>query len=105
MCVGEKVNGVDLGKGVQTAMFDCSSDWDREIKRTGASEWRVCAINEEYLVSPRCVFLRVCARVRVRTSMYLSVSLCVCLCVCVFVCVCVHTGCTEYYFPNSCVDY
>lgn len=55
VCVGEKVNGVDLGKGVQTAMFDCSSDWDREIKRTGASEWRVCTINEEYLISPRCV--------------------------------------------------
>ncbi|TSK20052.1 Myotubularin-related protein 10 [Bagarius yarrelli] len=50
--VGQKVNGVDSGKKVQTAMFDCSSDWDREIKRTGASEWRVCAINEEYLVSP-----------------------------------------------------
>ncbi|KAF4091091.1 hypothetical protein AMELA_G00033210 [Ameiurus melas] len=49
---GEKVNGVDSRKGVQTAMFDCSSDWDRDIKRTGASEWRVCAINEEYLVSP-----------------------------------------------------
>lgn len=52
---GERVNGVDPGGGVQTPLFDCSSDWDREIKRTGASEWRVCSINEGYLVSPRCV--------------------------------------------------
>ncbi|KAL6461415.1 hypothetical protein MHYP_G00295590 [Metynnis hypsauchen] len=49
---GERVNGVDPGGGLQTPLFDCSSDWDREIKRTGASEWRVCSINEDYLVSP-----------------------------------------------------
>uniref|UniRef100_A0A8B9J6X4 Myotubularin related protein 10 n=1 Tax=Astyanax mexicanus TaxID=7994 RepID=A0A8B9J6X4_ASTMX len=47
----ERVNGVDPGGGLQTPLFDCSSDWDREIKRTGASEWRVCSINEDYLKS------------------------------------------------------
>ncbi|XP_062380123.1 myotubularin-related protein 10 isoform X2 [Sardina pilchardus] len=53
---GERVNGVDPGGGGggghQTPLFDRPSDWDREIKRTGASEWRVCSINEGYLVSP-----------------------------------------------------
>ncbi|XP_041929514.1 myotubularin-related protein 10 isoform X1 [Alosa sapidissima] len=49
---GERVNGVDPGGGHQTPLFDRPSDWDREIKRTGASEWRVCSINEGYLVSP-----------------------------------------------------
>ncbi|XP_076852448.1 myotubularin-related protein 10 [Brachyhypopomus gauderio] len=49
---GERVNGVDPGGGLQTPLYDCSSDWDREIKRTGASEWRVCSINKEYLISP-----------------------------------------------------
>lgn len=49
---GETVNGVDPGGGLQTPLFDCSSDWDREIKRTGASEWRVCTINQGYFISP-----------------------------------------------------
>ncbi|XP_016128727.1 myotubularin-related protein 10-like [Sinocyclocheilus grahami] len=49
---GERVNGVDPGGGLQTPLFDCSSDWDREIKRTGASEWRVCTINQGYFISP-----------------------------------------------------
>ncbi|RXM30068.1 Myotubularin-related protein 10 [Acipenser ruthenus] len=57
---GDKVNGVDPGgggdggggvEGVQTPLFDRSSDWDREIKRTGGSEWRVCSINESYVIS------------------------------------------------------
>uniref|UniRef100_A0AAY4CVQ6 Myotubularin phosphatase domain-containing protein n=1 Tax=Denticeps clupeoides TaxID=299321 RepID=A0AAY4CVQ6_9TELE len=48
----ERVNGVDPGGGCQTPLFDRPSDWDREIKRTGASEWRVCSINEGYTVSP-----------------------------------------------------
>ena len=34
-------------------LFDRPSEWDREIKRTGAAEWRVCSINEGYVVSPR----------------------------------------------------
>lgn len=38
---------------LHTPMFDRPSDWDREIKRTGASEWRVCTINESYAVAPR----------------------------------------------------
>ncbi|XP_065123958.1 myotubularin-related protein 10 [Paramisgurnus dabryanus] len=49
---GEQVNGVDPGGGLQTPLFDSSSDWDREIKRTGASEWRVCTINQGYFISP-----------------------------------------------------
>ncbi|XP_077084721.1 myotubularin-related protein 10 [Siphateles boraxobius] len=48
----ETLNGVDPGGGLQTPLFDCSSDWDREIKRTGASEWRVCTINQGYFISP-----------------------------------------------------
>ncbi|MGH0153067.1 UNVERIFIED_CONTAM: hypothetical protein FKN15_058836 [Acipenser sinensis] len=66
---GDKVNGVDPGgggdgdgggggggvEGVQTPLFDMSSDWDREIKRTGGSDWRVCTINESYVIS-----LRIC---------------------------------------------
>ncbi|XP_051550513.1 myotubularin-related protein 10-like isoform X2 [Myxocyprinus asiaticus] len=50
--IGERVNGVDPGGGLQTSLFDCSSDWDREIKRTGASEWRVCTVNQGYFISP-----------------------------------------------------
>ncbi|KAI1889630.1 hypothetical protein AGOR_G00164930 [Albula goreensis] len=49
---GDQVNGADHGSGPQTPLFDRSSDWDREIKRTGASEWRVCSLNEGYSVSP-----------------------------------------------------
>ncbi|XP_017260964.1 myotubularin-related protein 10 isoform X2 [Kryptolebias marmoratus] len=44
----EHVNGSNPKGGLQTPIFDCPSDWDREIKRTGASEWRVCSINEHY---------------------------------------------------------
>ncbi|XP_076011783.1 myotubularin-related protein 10 [Genypterus blacodes] len=48
----EQVNGsVSRGRS-QTPFFACPSDWDREIKRTGASEWRVCSINEHYSISP-----------------------------------------------------
>nr|XP_023650807.1 myotubularin-related protein 10-like isoform X1 [Paramormyrops kingsleyae] len=49
---GDRANGLDPGSSLQTALFDCSSDWDREIKRTGASDWRVCSVNEGYAVSP-----------------------------------------------------
>uniref|UniRef100_A0A3Q3N5P9 Myotubularin related protein 10 n=1 Tax=Mastacembelus armatus TaxID=205130 RepID=A0A3Q3N5P9_9TELE len=47
-----KVNGSTPRGGLQTPVFNCSSDWDREIKRTGASGWRVCSINENYDISP-----------------------------------------------------
>uniref|UniRef100_A0A3Q0QXY9 Myotubularin related protein 10 n=1 Tax=Amphilophus citrinellus TaxID=61819 RepID=A0A3Q0QXY9_AMPCI len=47
----ERVNGSPPRGGLQTPMFDRSSDWDREIKRTNASEWRVCSINQSYFVS------------------------------------------------------
>lgn len=46
----ERVNG-STPRGLQTPIFDRSSDWDREIKRTNASEWRVCSINQSYAVS------------------------------------------------------
>ncbi|XP_064192444.1 myotubularin-related protein 10-like isoform X2 [Anguilla rostrata] len=49
---GDQVNGADQGGGVQTPLFDRPCDWDREIKRTGASEWRVCSVNQGYAVSP-----------------------------------------------------
>ncbi|KAL4660776.1 myotubularin-related protein 10-like [Arapaima gigas] len=48
----DQMSGGDPGSQLQTPLFDCSSDWDREIKRTGASEWRVCSVNEAYTVSP-----------------------------------------------------
>ncbi|KAL8196964.1 UNVERIFIED_CONTAM: Myotubularin- protein 10 [Gekko kuhli] len=58
----KKVNGIDPGGGgrgggggisssPQTPLFETYSDWDREIKRTGASEWRVCSVNEGYMIS------------------------------------------------------
>uniref|UniRef100_A0AAQ6A5I5 Myotubularin phosphatase domain-containing protein n=1 Tax=Amphiprion ocellaris TaxID=80972 RepID=A0AAQ6A5I5_AMPOC len=47
-----KVNGSTPRGGMQTPIFDRPSDWDREIKRTSASEWRVCSINESYAISP-----------------------------------------------------
>uniref|UniRef100_H3BGG1 Myotubularin related protein 10 n=1 Tax=Latimeria chalumnae TaxID=7897 RepID=H3BGG1_LATCH len=48
----EKTNGIDPGGGgPQTPLFETYSDWDREIKRTGASEWRVCSVNEGYMIS------------------------------------------------------
>lgn len=50
---GERVNGSTPPRGLQTSIFDRPSDWDREIKRTGASEWRVCSVNENYVISPR----------------------------------------------------
>lgn len=50
---GELFNGSSGWEGLQTSIFDRPSDWDREIKRTGASEWRVCSINENYTISPR----------------------------------------------------
>uniref|UniRef100_A0A8C6TF69 Myotubularin related protein 10 n=1 Tax=Neogobius melanostomus TaxID=47308 RepID=A0A8C6TF69_9GOBI len=43
--------GLSQAKLPQTPVYDCPSDWDREIKRTGATEWRVCSINERYNVS------------------------------------------------------
>ncbi|CAH7333861.1 myotubularin-related protein 10 [Phodopus roborovskii] len=57
-----KVNGVSSGGGgvwsgagsgssQRTPLFETYSDWDREIKRTGASGWRVCSINEGYMIS------------------------------------------------------
>ncbi|CAF99594.1 unnamed protein product, partial [Tetraodon nigroviridis] len=49
---GELLNGSSGWGGLQTSIFDRPSDWDREIKRTGASEWRVCSINENYAISP-----------------------------------------------------
>ncbi|XP_056870092.1 myotubularin-related protein 10 isoform X2 [Takifugu flavidus] len=52
LCVGALFNGSTGQGGLQTPSFDRPSDWDREIKRTGASEWRVCSINENYAISP-----------------------------------------------------
>ncbi|KAG7468029.1 hypothetical protein MATL_G00138400 [Megalops atlanticus] len=49
---GDQVNGADRAGGPQTPLFDRTCDWDREIKRTGASEWRVCSVNEGFSVSP-----------------------------------------------------
>ncbi|XP_018602294.1 myotubularin-related protein 10-like [Scleropages formosus] len=49
---GDQISTADLSARLRTPLFDCSSDWDREIKRTGASEWRVCSLNEGYAVSP-----------------------------------------------------
>ncbi|XP_058150813.1 myotubularin-related protein 10 isoform X2 [Dasypus novemcinctus] len=56
-----KVNGLPSGGGggggagggnsQKTPLFETYSDWDREMKRTGASGWRVCSINEGYMVS------------------------------------------------------
>ncbi|XP_033840185.1 myotubularin-related protein 10 [Periophthalmus magnuspinnatus] len=46
-----EINGSIPRVGQQTVVFDRPSDWDREIKRTGATEWRVCAINECYSIS------------------------------------------------------
>ncbi|XP_025127245.3 myotubularin-related protein 10 isoform X4 [Bubalus bubalis] len=50
-----KANGAPLGAGggssQKTPLFETYSDWDREVKRTGASGWRVCSINEGYMIS------------------------------------------------------
>ncbi|TNN87525.1 Myotubularin-related protein 10 [Liparis tanakae] len=50
---GQRHNGATPRGGLRTPIFDRPSDWDREIKRTGALEWRVCSINEGYAISPR----------------------------------------------------
>ncbi|XP_006167300.1 myotubularin-related protein 10 isoform X2 [Tupaia chinensis] len=39
------------GGGQKTPLFETYSDWDREVNRTGASGWRVCSVNEGYMVS------------------------------------------------------
>lgn len=44
-------NGAGGGRSQKTPLFETYSDWDREIKRTGASGWRVCSINEGYMIS------------------------------------------------------
>ena len=53
--VAGKANGAPLGAGggssQKTPLFETYSDWDREVKRTGASGWRVCSINEGYMIS------------------------------------------------------
>ncbi|KAF3817967.1 hypothetical protein GH733_014839 [Mirounga leonina] len=54
-----KINGMPSGGGrgagggsiQNTPLFETYSDWDREMKRTGASGWRVCSINEGYMIS------------------------------------------------------
>ncbi|KAM9586007.1 myotubularin-related protein 10 isoform 1-T1 [Trichechus inunguis] len=43
--------GAGGGSSQKTPLFETYSDWDREIKRTGASGWRVCSINEGYMIS------------------------------------------------------
>ncbi|KAK5915310.1 hypothetical protein CesoFtcFv8_000912 [Champsocephalus esox] len=48
---GERVNGSTPREGLRTPIFDRPSDLDREIKRTGASEWRVCSVNEGFAIS------------------------------------------------------
>lgn len=51
--VASRMNGAcPAGSGApQTPLFETYSDWDREVKRTGASGWRVCSINEGYMIS------------------------------------------------------
>uniref|UniRef100_A0A8C0LH41 Myotubularin-related protein 10 n=1 Tax=Canis lupus dingo TaxID=286419 RepID=A0A8C0LH41_CANLU len=44
-------SGAVGGSNQKTPFFETYSDWDREIKRTGASGWRVCSINEGYMIS------------------------------------------------------
>lgn len=53
LLVASAVNGIPPGGGSaqRTPLFETYSDWDREIKRTGASGWRVCCINEGYMIS------------------------------------------------------
>lgn len=56
------LNGIPTGGGgggsQKTPLFETYSDWDREVKRTGASGWRVSSVNEGYMVSTWCVPLR-----------------------------------------------
>lgn len=57
--LANKINGIPSGGGSgpggggvqKTPLFETYSDWDREVKRTGASGWRVCSINEGYMIS------------------------------------------------------
>lgn len=59
LLTAHEVNGVLTGGGSaagggssqKTPLFETYSDWDREVKRTGASGWRVCSINEGYMIS------------------------------------------------------
>lgn len=59
LLTAHEVNGVPTGGGSaavggssqKTPLFETYSDWDREVKRTGASGWRVCSINEGYMIS------------------------------------------------------
>ncbi|RVE74590.1 hypothetical protein OJAV_G00023070 [Oryzias javanicus] len=48
----ERLSSSTQRGALQAPVFDCSSDWDREIKRTSASEWRVCSVNLKYAISP-----------------------------------------------------
>ncbi|XP_065268408.1 myotubularin-related protein 10 [Emys orbicularis] len=48
---GRGGRGGGSGSGQQTPLFETYSDWDREIKRTCASGWRVCSVNEGYMIS------------------------------------------------------
>lgn len=43
--------GGGAGGGQKTPLFETYSDWDREVKRTGASGWRVSSVNEGYMIS------------------------------------------------------
>lgn len=59
LLVANTLNGIPTGGGggagggssQKTPLFETYSDWDREVKRTGASGWRVCSINEGYMIS------------------------------------------------------
>ncbi|XP_017373692.1 myotubularin-related protein 10 isoform X1 [Cebus imitator] len=48
---GGEGNGGGVDSSQKTPLFEIYSDWDREIKRTAASGWRVCSINEGYMIS------------------------------------------------------
>lgn len=59
LLIASNINGAPPGAGSaagggssqKTPLFETYSDWDREVKRTGASGWRVCSINEGYMIS------------------------------------------------------
>ncbi|XP_006902999.1 PREDICTED: myotubularin-related protein 10 [Elephantulus edwardii] len=40
-----------ISSSPKTPLYETYSDWNREIKRTGAFGWRVCSINEGYMIS------------------------------------------------------
>uniref|UniRef100_G3TKN5 Myotubularin-related protein 10 n=3 Tax=Loxodonta africana TaxID=9785 RepID=G3TKN5_LOXAF len=48
---GAAGGGAASGSSQKTPLFESYSDWDREIKRTGASSWRVCSVNEGYMIA------------------------------------------------------